>query len=148
METHEVGLLGPCSPSHGPPKSPKLVLCRPLIARLHLARLLQLSRSHHVFAAGVGGVWGHVGGAPWALCRYLTGFNDPCGGWVLLGGGRPVLLQPGQQLTEYEAERGIPGDCSFAFACPEADPWASGMPRLKLLRRAPVSPRTRTQRAP
>ena len=61
------------------------------------------------------------GGAPRAESRYLCGYDDPCGGWVLLG-GQLVLLQPGRLLSVYEAERGIPGDGSVAFVCPGADP--------------------------
>ena len=74
--------------------------------------------------------WGapREGGAPRAISRYLCGYDDPCGGWVLLG-GQPVLLQPGRLLSVYEAERGIPGDGSVALVCPGADPL--GLRRLR-----------------
>ena len=69
------------------------------------------------------------GGAPRAVSRYLCGYDDPCGEWVLLG-GQPVLLQLGRLLSVYETERGIPGDGSVAFVCPGKDPL--GLRRLRV----------------
>ena len=81
-----------------------------------------LSRATTTMSSPRGGplVWGEL--------PELYGHDDPFGWWVLLG-GRPALLQPGRLLSEYAAERHIPGDCSVAFACPGADPL--GLRRLR-----------------
>ena len=59
--------------------------------------------------------------APRTVSCYLCGYDDPRGGWVLLG-AQPVLLQPPRVLSVHAAERGIPGDGSVVFARPRADP--------------------------
>ena len=96
---------------------PLYVFFRPLVVHLHVVRLFQPSRNLHVLAPG----GPREGGAPRIVSRYPCGYDDPCSGWVPLG-GQPVLLQLGRLLSVYAAKRGIPGDGSVAFFLPGADP--------------------------
>ena len=53
------------------------------------------------------------------MLRYTTDWDDPSGGWLLLG-DRPFSLMPGRRPADLEAERGIDED--VYFACPGMDP--------------------------
>ena len=89
----------------------------PPVVHLQVVKLSGPSHTPHVFDQGGPG----EGGAPYAVSRYLYGYDDPRSWWVLQG-AQLVLLQPGWLLSAYAAEQGIPGDGSVVFVRPGVDP--------------------------